>query len=245
MSSQVDDHKKQASGRDLQVSTEYISRLSGVERQPQKEGCRRRPTGSPKRARAGKVERDMSIVSISVKPHLVYSPSSETFNPSSVSGGGVVGEMPKQWGGVPDSSSSTHTSEHQIALENLCGPCFSYRRRHLSRFVPLSSVCHRFCFLFGETAPSSALPLTAPSMEDVDVDVSAQAPASTSAAAGASFSISLGSTQLPQDTLVINLAVGGSCATCQVHEASSSALDLSLLADAIVERLRRSSRCVK
>lgn len=56
-----------------------------------------------------------------------------------------------------------------------------------------------------------------------------------------SISVALGSTQLSQDTLVINLVSSGPCRACGGVGGDSSTVDLSLLADAIVQRLRQRS----
>lgn len=56
-----------------------------------------------------------------------------------------------------------------------------------------------------------------------------------------SISVALGSTQLSQDTLVVNLVSRGLCQACGSVGGDSSSVDLSLLADAIVERLRQRS----
>ncbi|KAK4704244.1 hypothetical protein P7C70_g1957, partial [Phenoliferia sp. Uapishka_3] len=60
-----------------------------------------------------------------------------------------------------------------------------------------------------------------------------------STSANAAISVCIASTQLPQDTLVVNLVVGGTCTSCQTQAASVNALDISLLADAIVQKLMR------
>lgn len=75
-------------------------------------------------------------------------------------------------------------------------------------------------------------------MDDIGVPTNPRASSSApTPGRPTSVSISLGQTRLPQDTLIVQLAVESACSNCAGP--GDAGVDLSALADMIVERLQR------